>query len=169
MPLTNKGKKIMRAMKSQYGSEEGKKVFYASKNKGTIKGVEDETQMNWQNRIYENLVNEDEVSEGLATAALGALALGTAGYGAYKVGKGLKKAEDEGKARRAKKAADAENAVKKKKEADRKGRWSTDVATGVDPLYKKELEHKRGNPNPTKPRGRADIEASLERLKRKGR
>ena len=55
MPLTNKGKKIMRAMKSQYGSEEGKKVFYASKNKGTIKGVEDETQMNWQDKIYESL------------------------------------------------------------------------------------------------------------------
>ena len=55
MPLTEKGKKIMRAMKAQYGSKEGEKVFYASKNKGTIKGVEDETQMNWQNKLYESL------------------------------------------------------------------------------------------------------------------
>ena len=40
MPLTDKGKKIMKAMKSQYGKEEGEKVFYASRNKGKIKGVE---------------------------------------------------------------------------------------------------------------------------------
>ena len=40
MPLNKKGKKIMRAMKDQYGEKEGKAVFYASKNKGTIKGVE---------------------------------------------------------------------------------------------------------------------------------
>lgn len=40
MPLTKKGKKIMGAMKEQYGDKAGKRVFYASKNKGTIKGVE---------------------------------------------------------------------------------------------------------------------------------
>ena len=40
MPLTKKGKKIMRSMKEQYGSKEGEAVFYASRNKGTIKGVE---------------------------------------------------------------------------------------------------------------------------------
>lgn len=39
MPLTDKGKKIARSMKDQYG-EGWKKVFYASKNAGTIKGVE---------------------------------------------------------------------------------------------------------------------------------
>lgn len=38
-PLTPKGEKIMSAMKSQYGSEKGERVFYASANKGTIKGV----------------------------------------------------------------------------------------------------------------------------------
>ena len=40
MPLTDKGKKIMKAMKSQYGKEEGEKVFYASRKKGKINGVE---------------------------------------------------------------------------------------------------------------------------------
>lgn len=40
MPLTSKGKKIMSSMKKEYGSEKGEEVFYASKNKGTIKGVE---------------------------------------------------------------------------------------------------------------------------------
>lgn len=40
MPLTKKGKKIMSAMKKEYGSKKAKKVFYASRNKGTIKGVE---------------------------------------------------------------------------------------------------------------------------------
>lgn len=39
MPLTSKGKKIMRNMKSEYGAKKGKKIFYASANKGTIKGV----------------------------------------------------------------------------------------------------------------------------------
>jgi hypothetical protein len=39
MPLTKKGKKIMGSMKSQYGSEKGENVFYASANKGAIKGV----------------------------------------------------------------------------------------------------------------------------------
>lgn len=40
MPLTKKGSKIMRNMKSQYGDKAGERVFYASKNKGTIKGVD---------------------------------------------------------------------------------------------------------------------------------
>ena len=39
MPLTDKGKKIMSAMKKQYGKN-AEKVFYAAKNKGTIKGVD---------------------------------------------------------------------------------------------------------------------------------
>ncbi len=40
MPMTKKGKKIMGAMTKQYGAKKGKQVFYASKNKGVIKGVE---------------------------------------------------------------------------------------------------------------------------------
>ena len=40
MPLTKKGKKIMSAMKREYGSEKGKQVFYASKNKGRISSVD---------------------------------------------------------------------------------------------------------------------------------
>ena len=40
MPLTSKGKKIMRHMEDEYGDEKGERVFYASKNKGKIKGVE---------------------------------------------------------------------------------------------------------------------------------
>lgn len=39
MPLTKKGKKIKKKMESEYGAKKGKKVFYASENKGTIKGV----------------------------------------------------------------------------------------------------------------------------------
>lgn len=39
MPLTQKGKEIMRAMKKEYGKEKGEGVFYASRNKGTISGV----------------------------------------------------------------------------------------------------------------------------------
>jgi hypothetical protein len=41
MPLTGKGQKIMNAMQKKYGAEKGKQVFYASKNRGTITGVEE--------------------------------------------------------------------------------------------------------------------------------
>lgn len=40
MPLTPKGKEIKGAMEKEYGEKKGEQVFYASKNKGTIKGVE---------------------------------------------------------------------------------------------------------------------------------
>ena len=40
MPLTDKGKKIRAAMHKQYGDKKGESVFYASINKGTIKGAE---------------------------------------------------------------------------------------------------------------------------------
>ena len=40
MPLNEKGKKIMKSMREQYGKKRGEQVFYASKNKGVIKGVE---------------------------------------------------------------------------------------------------------------------------------
>ena len=39
VPLNVKGKKIMKSMKKTYGKD-AKAVFYASKNKGVIKGVE---------------------------------------------------------------------------------------------------------------------------------
>ena len=39
MPLTSKGKKIRRAMRKNYGKKRGDRVFYASQNKGTIKGT----------------------------------------------------------------------------------------------------------------------------------
>lgn len=39
MPLNIKGKKILKAMEKEYGKKKGKEVFYASENKGTIKGV----------------------------------------------------------------------------------------------------------------------------------
>lgn len=40
MPLTKKGKKIKKAMMEEYGKKRGEQVFYASLNKGTIKGVD---------------------------------------------------------------------------------------------------------------------------------
>jgi hypothetical protein len=39
MPLTKKGTKILSSMEKEYGGEKGKKVFYASQNKGIIKGT----------------------------------------------------------------------------------------------------------------------------------
>lgn len=40
MPQTKKGKKIMAAMEKTYGKKKAKQVFYASKNKGKITGVD---------------------------------------------------------------------------------------------------------------------------------
>lgn len=45
MPLTSKGEEIMRSMtaspsKGGYGAKKGEEVFYASRNKGTITGVD---------------------------------------------------------------------------------------------------------------------------------
>jgi hypothetical protein len=39
MPLNAKGKKIKAAMQKEYGKKAGERVFYASENKGSIKGV----------------------------------------------------------------------------------------------------------------------------------
>ena len=39
MPLTKKGRKIKKAMEKEYGKKKGEQVFYASQNKGTIKGT----------------------------------------------------------------------------------------------------------------------------------
>ena len=40
MPLSEKGTKIKKAMAQQYGAKKGEQVFYASANKGVIKGIE---------------------------------------------------------------------------------------------------------------------------------
>lgn len=40
MPLTAKGEKVEAKMKREYGSKEGERVFYASRNAGTISGVD---------------------------------------------------------------------------------------------------------------------------------
>ncbi len=39
-PLTDKGEKIEHNMEKTYGPKKGESVFYASRNKGTIKGVD---------------------------------------------------------------------------------------------------------------------------------
>jgi hypothetical protein len=40
MPLTKKGKAIMKNMVAEYGPKKAKEVLYASANKGTIKGID---------------------------------------------------------------------------------------------------------------------------------
>ena len=57
-PLTSKGEEIMSNMKDQYGAEKGKEVFYASANKGTIKGVHDEAQDSANYRDVVDLAKE---------------------------------------------------------------------------------------------------------------
>jgi hypothetical protein len=40
MPLTKKGAKIKRSMSRKYGAKKGAQVFHASRNAGTIAGVD---------------------------------------------------------------------------------------------------------------------------------
>ena len=40
MPLTKKGSKIKKSMEKEYGTKKGEAIFYKSRNKGTIKGVD---------------------------------------------------------------------------------------------------------------------------------
>jgi len=40
MPLTDKGEEIKANMEKEYGAKKGESVFYASKNAGTISGVD---------------------------------------------------------------------------------------------------------------------------------
>jgi hypothetical protein len=49
MPLTEKGQEIHAAMTKAYGEKKGEEVFYASKNAGTISGVDDivDNSLNW--------------------------------------------------------------------------------------------------------------------------
>lgn len=77
-PLTEKGKKIMGAMKEQYGEKEGESVFYASKNKGTITGVDRKT----KDQIVGSIATYNPVSEsGVDKSLLGkeVVILGTEG------------------------------------------------------------------------------------------
>jgi hypothetical protein len=39
MPLTKKGKKVLRAMRKTYGKKKGTRVFYASERAGKIEGI----------------------------------------------------------------------------------------------------------------------------------
>lgn len=38
-PLNKKGKKIKKAFEKEYGKKKGEKVFYATENKGKLKGI----------------------------------------------------------------------------------------------------------------------------------
>ena len=39
MPLTKKGAKIKKAFLKEYGKKKGEQIFYATENKGKIKGI----------------------------------------------------------------------------------------------------------------------------------
>jgi hypothetical protein len=39
VPLTDKGKKVRKAMRKTYGAKKGDEVFYASQNSGKVKGT----------------------------------------------------------------------------------------------------------------------------------
>lgn len=58
MPLTAKGTKILNHMEKEYGAKEGESVFYASKNKGKISGVDAREDANAKEKKLERLRND---------------------------------------------------------------------------------------------------------------
>ena len=51
----------MKSMKKQYGKKRGEKIFYASKNKGVIKGVKKGAKMQKLDKIKVGTVPEQQV------------------------------------------------------------------------------------------------------------
>lgn len=45
MPLTGKDRKVLSNFEKEYGRERGKRVFYASINKGRVKGIPEAKRM----------------------------------------------------------------------------------------------------------------------------
>ncbi len=43
MPLSEKGVEVKKSMEKEYGPKKGEEVFYASENKGNIKGLVDDS------------------------------------------------------------------------------------------------------------------------------
>jgi hypothetical protein len=39
VPLTKKGIKVLKEMRKEYGPKKGEQVFYATENKGKVKGI----------------------------------------------------------------------------------------------------------------------------------
>ena len=58
----------MKSMVKQYGTKRGEQVFYASKNKGTIEGVEENKKMSYLDKILRNLQENEAVKAADAAA-----------------------------------------------------------------------------------------------------
>lgn len=69
MPLTSKGAEIKSNMEKEYGKSKGESVFYASANKGTIKGVHDVTEIKPASGPMSTKGPSDRKVEGLPEAA----------------------------------------------------------------------------------------------------
>jgi hypothetical protein len=81
MPLTKKGRQIMKSMVEEYGEEKGKEVFYASKNSGKITGVDEAPSVSYYaSRLSDNL---GETPEGYLVAR--DAVIGRTGWQAYQV------------------------------------------------------------------------------------
>lgn len=61
MPLSMKGEEIQNVMEKEYGKKKGEQVFYASKNKGKISGVD--AKGRWGGRASDKAGDRDCMSE----------------------------------------------------------------------------------------------------------
>lgn len=80
MPLTSKGEEIRGAMQEEYGAKRGEEVFYASRNVGTITGVdamaEKEDQPKYNAEAVQKEINKDPRIKGKEAKAIHGLLRG---------------------------------------------------------------------------------------------
>lgn len=81
MPLTEKGEKILHNMESEYGTERGKSVFYASKNAGKISGVDADEISDDEHIGFEELEHELAHEKGVRDPKAVAAKIGMEKYG----------------------------------------------------------------------------------------
>jgi hypothetical protein len=67
MPLTPKGEEIKSNMEKEYGTKKGTSVFYASANKGTIKGVHTDRRDNMNEEEAKDVTEPKPTSGPMAT------------------------------------------------------------------------------------------------------
>lgn len=80
MPLTAKGEEIKSAMQEEYGGKKGEEVFYASKNKGTVTGVDAMAEKNdepkYNAEAVQKEISKDPRIKGKEAAAIHSLLKG---------------------------------------------------------------------------------------------
>ena len=64
MPLTEKGQSILKSMEKTYGPEKAEQVLYASKNAGTITGIDEGERMQFTGGLQKDFADPKDCADG---------------------------------------------------------------------------------------------------------